>query len=1030
MTRENSLKVLILTAMAVCAMLCAVSDGRTIYVDDNGPTNFATIQAAVDDANDGDVVIVKPGRYTGDSNRDIDFKGKAITVRSTDPNDSNTVAATVIDCGGTQQEPHRGFHLHTGEGPNAIIAGLTIMNGYADLGGAIHCGGNTSPLISRCVIRSNRVTSGGGGISVVGQTRIEWCTIVGNSAVSVEYASFPCGGGVCCSGSPIITHCLISNNSADWEGGAIYYGGGGTALIENCVIAGNRGFEGGGVCITGGKMTIGHCTIANNQPTGIWSEFGGCEVSISHSIVWHNATKWRPEIGISIAPFLPFFVKVSYNNIEGGQVAVPLLPEDECYLEWGPNNISEYPLFADANQEDFHLTTLSPCIEAGDPCLFLAVGEVDIDSQPRVNGDRPDIGAYEFAFVDPFIGVSSPKLTFYSEQGGPNPRTQALLVRNLGGGTMKWMAEENCVWLEVSPQQGESSGQASELKVNVNSILLNRGIHTCEILVHSEQAANISKTIAVELRNRGTLQVPADYAQIQAAIDAAVDGEEIVLAPGTYTGYGNMDIDFRGKAITLRSIAPDDAAIVARTVVDCQGCYRAFFFHSQEGPESVLRGITITGGMGRNERFGPGTSRRCGGGIYCVNSSPTIIQCRIVGNNATERLSSGLLGVGGGIACQAMSKPLISQCLISNNSAGEFGGGLVCRNSGPTISYCRFMGNDCGNEGAGIYSNGGLQIESCEITGNFAGGNGGGVLCKGNLTVEQCLIVANRAGGDGGGVYSSSLTYLAHSTIAGNSAANGGGLRVIYGGLNISTLAQCIIADNTASAKGGGIFVSSYGTRPLLNCCTIEGNSAAYGGGVYAEVRSHPRIENSIIWDNIALDGSQIGIVDAEATVSYSDVQGGPSEVYVADDAKLHWGQGNMDADPVFIRDAQFGLHLKSQAGRWDPNSQSWVKDDVTSPCIDAGDPNSDWTAELWPHGKRINMGAYGGTAEASMSLSTVGSAGDLNHDNAVNLQDVAIFVEKWLVQEVLLAEDIDRNGAVDFRDLAGLLSDLSWQDQ
>jgi hypothetical protein len=60
--------------------------------------------------------------------------------------------------------------------------------------------------------------------------------------------------------------------------------------------------------------------------------------------------------------------------------------------------------------------------------------------------------------------------------------------------------------------------------------------------------------------------------------------------------------------------------------------------------------------------------------------------------------------------------------------------------------------------------------------------------------------------------------------------------------------------------------------------------------------------------------------------------------------------------------------HLKSQAGRWDPHSQTWVKDDATSPCIDPGDPNSPVGEEPFPNGGRINMGAYGGTADASMS--------------------------------------------------------------
>jgi L-ascorbate metabolism protein UlaG (beta-lactamase superfamily) len=118
--------------------------------------------------------------------------------------------------------------------------------------------------------------------------------------------------------------------------------------------------------------------------------------------------------------------------------------------------------------------------------------------------------------------------------------------------------------------------------------------------------------------------------------------------------------------------------------------------------------------------------------------------------------------------------------------------------------------------------------------------------------------------------------------------------------------------------------------------------------------------------------------VAGNAAVSYSDVQGG-------------WeGEGNIDADPLFanpgywayVNDPNIAVepndanavwiegdyHLKSQAGRWDPVSESWVIDDVTSPCIDAGDPNSLVGDESEPNGGIINMGAYGGTVEASMS--------------------------------------------------------------
>jgi len=93
-----------------------------------------------------------------------------------------------------------------------------------------------------------------------------------------------------------------------------------------------------------------------------------------------------------------------------------------------------------------------------------------------------------------------------------------------------------------------------------------------------------------------------------------------------------------------------------------------------------------------------------------------------------------------------------------------------------------------------------------------------------------------------------------------------------------------------------------------------------------------------------------------------------------------------------------------------------WVTDGGTSPCIDTGDPASTWTAELWPHGMQINMGAFGGTPEASMSSSTLGNVADVDGSSRVDYADVRFLADKWLKQQALLPEDLDRNGAVKFR--------------
>jgi len=102
----------------------------------------------------------------------------------------------------------------------------------------------------------------------------------------------------------------------------------------------------------------------------------------------------------------------------------------------------------------------------------------------------------------------------------------------------------------------------------------------------------------------------------------------------------------------------------------------------------------------------------------------------------------------------------------------------------------------------------------------------------------------------------------------------------------------------------------------------------------------------------------------------------------------------------LFLDATNGDFHLRSETGRWDFNTQTWLYDDATSPCIDAGDPTSDWTSELWPHGKRINMGAYGGTQEASMSLSDLGSRADFNCDAKVNSEDLFTIAESWLTEK------------------------------
>ena len=168
-------------------------------------------------------------------------------------------------------------------------------------------------------------------------------------------------------------------------------------------------------------------------------------------------------------------------------------------------------------------------------------------------------------------------------------------------------------------------------------------------------------------------------------------------------------------------------------------------------------------------------------------------------------------------------------------------------------------------------------------------------------------------------------------------------------------------------------------------------------------------VVNCVIWDcprPVTLsDSSNTQIEDrgSHITIKYCDIEGGRDAISVSGShSTVTWGQGNINAAPQFADPSSNDYHLKSQAGRWNMTTDSWIKDEVTSPCIDAGDLSSPIGQEPFPNGGVINMGAYGGTAEASKSYfggpdcETI-IAGDINGDCKVDFADFAIMAFHWL---------------------------------
>ncbi|UCG57901.1 MAG: hypothetical protein JSU70_00055 [Phycisphaerales bacterium] len=226
------------------------------------PSQYLTIQAAIDDCNDRDTVVVSPGVYGGDGNRDIEIIDKLITVRSIDPNDPNVVASTIIDCNSGPGELHRAFYSQKRVWwKTTAIHGLTVANGNADYGGAIYSLNSKLEVIN-CTFKSN--SAGAGGAIYCEENRpvvAEGCSFDRNSAS--EY-----GGGMCCVDTrATISSCTFAGNSTSGggDGGGLYCIDT-WAMISNCTFTNSWAGSGGAVCCGGrGELTITNCVFRGNS---------------------------------------------------------------------------------------------------------------------------------------------------------------------------------------------------------------------------------------------------------------------------------------------------------------------------------------------------------------------------------------------------------------------------------------------------------------------------------------------------------------------------------------------------------------------------------------------------------------------------------------------------------------------------------------------------------------------------------------------------------------------------------------------
>ncbi len=542
-------------------------------------------------------------------------------------------------------------------------------------GGALGGVPENTIICRNCSFTGNTSQDSGGAFSMVGYSgQFYACVFRGNSAAGKG------GAGINHMSDVVFSNCLFAENTAG-EGGAVYNKSLTGPHIEpqfvNCTFSNNQSSSGGAITDDKSNSTLTNCILWNNSGDGTADE--AAQVSI-----------------VAGTPTISYCCIQGWTGLFGGE-----------------GNTGDDPFFVDLAAGDYRLFPGSAAIDMGTNTPDQGLPEFDLDTTARIkdgNSDGEfyvDMGVYEAETVDgPVIDVSFSEYVFKAHVDYSESQIATLGVSNWGIGSLDWSVESDCSWLQIA-------AAGDEVTLTMNSAGLEPGDYTCTVDIVDSGALNSPRTVTVMLVLRSALYVGDTHTTIQDAVDAAVDGDIIMLPDGVYTGPGNSSPTVTNKELTI--IGQNGPA---NCIIDFQGTGSGLTIDDDEGKDVVIDGLTI-----RNAHTGilcisKGNAvirncviQNCHEGIWCVEPCVVMSNCHI--------MQSGTYG----IVIESSSTPTITNCLVTESGYS----GLSLRTDGALVSNCLATSN--GFEGIWYEqwpsSENKCELRYCTIADNEGFGIGG-----------------------------------------------------------------------------------------------------------------------------------------------------------------------------------------------------------------------------------------------------------------------------------------------------------------